>query len=147
MVAVCGSEQAAELAREELAEVVLEREPAGQNPAARAAIAYALEQGADELLVLSSDLPLITPQALARVIAAAGSESPAAAAAAAVGRGGTNALFMRPPGAIGLHFGDRSLPKFEEDARDRGVKFTIVELPELALDLDEPSDLEALARA
>jgi 2-phospho-L-lactate guanylyltransferase len=146
VVAVCGSEQAAELAREELAEVVLESEPAGQNPAARAAIGYALEQGAEELLVLSSDLPLITPQALAQVIEAAGSESPAVVAAAAVGRGGTNALFMRPPGAIGLYFGDESLVRFEGDARDRGVHFTIIELPELALDLDEPSDLEALAR-
>jgi 2-phospho-L-lactate guanylyltransferase (CobY/MobA/RfbA family) len=65
-------------------------------------------------------------------------------AAAAAGRGGTNALFLKPPDAVGLHFGDRSLAKFEADARSRGVWFEVLDHPDLALDLDEPADLAAL---
>jgi 2-phospho-L-lactate guanylyltransferase (CobY/MobA/RfbA family) len=146
VVAICGSREAAELAGEESVEVVLEPEPAGQNPAARTAVEHALASGAGELLVLSSDLPKVTPAALREVLDAAGSGSPAVVAAAATGRGGTNALFMRPPGTVGLFFGDDSLVKFERDARARAVPFKLLELPELALDLDEPSDLELLFR-
>ncbi len=144
MLAVCGSSEAATLAAEEGAEVVLEAEPSGQNAAARAAVEHALRLGASELLLVSSDLPLVTGQALRKVLAAAGAATPSAVAAAATGRGGTNALLMRPPGALALFFGDDSLARFERDARGRGVPFEVVDLPELALDLDEPSDLEAL---
>ena len=143
-LAVCGSPEAAALAGEVGVETLLEAAPAGQNPAARLAIEHARDQGFDEVLLVSSDLPLVTPESLRRVIEAAGAASPAAVAAAATGRGGTNALFMRPPGAVGLFFGDDSLARFERDARERRVALTVLELPELALDLDEPSDLEAL---
>jgi 2-phospho-L-lactate guanylyltransferase (CobY/MobA/RfbA family) len=44
---------------------------------------------------------------------------------------------------IDLHFGDDSLAKFEADARSRGVRFETYDSPELALDVDEPSDLAA----
>jgi 2-phospho-L-lactate guanylyltransferase (CobY/MobA/RfbA family) len=52
---------------------------------------------------------------------------------------------MSPPDVIGLHFGDDSLGKFERDAAGRGVPFLLHESEALALDLDEPSDLAALA--
>ena len=59
-------------------------------------------------------------------------------------RGGTNALYLAPPDVIGLHFGDSSLAKFEADASEHGASFALHESPELALDIDEPSDLAAL---
>jgi 2-phospho-L-lactate guanylyltransferase (CobY/MobA/RfbA family) len=48
---------------------------------------------------------------------------------------------------LSLHFGDRSLEKFEADARAHGVTFRLYRSPALALDLDEPEDLERLAGA
>jgi 2-phospho-L-lactate guanylyltransferase (CobY/MobA/RfbA family) len=69
---------------------------------------------------------------------------PAVLAAAAAGRGGTNALYLAPPDACGLHFGEDSLRKFEADARRRGAAFETIDSPRLALDLDEPSDLALL---
>ncbi len=105
-----------------------------------------LGRGGRAVLVVSSDLPLVSPEALVRVLelgAAGGSTR--VVAAAATGRGGTNALYLRPPDVIGLHFGDDSLVKFERDAREHGVSFQVVDDPELALDLDEPADLAALA--
>ncbi len=65
----------------------------------------------------------------------------------AIGRGGTNALYLRPADAIGMHFGDQSLAKFRDDAEARGVKFVVHHSDAIALDLDEPSDLERLSRA
>ena len=148
VLAVAGSQAAAELARAAGAEVLVEARPEGQNPAARRGIERALAAGAEAVLLLSSDLPLVTAEAVERLLAKAASvPAPCALAAPAVGRGGTNALYLRPPNAIGLHFGDDSLAKFERDAVEHGVRFELWEAPELALDLDEPEDLDLLAAA
>lgn len=148
VLAVAGSPAAAELARAAGAEVLLEARPEGQNPAARRGIEQALAGGAEAVLLLSSDLPLVTRAALGRLLEHAGGlPAPAVVAAAATGRGGTNALYLRPPDAIGLHFGDDSLVKFEREAAERGAHFELWEASELALDLDEPQDLEMLAAA
>lgn len=145
VLAVCGSEEAADLARGQGAEVLLESRPAGQNPAAGLGLAHAAAGGADAVLLLSSDLPLVAGDDLARMIRRGRQLGPRAAlAAAASGRGGTNALYLRPPDVLGLHFGEASLEKFSADAAARSVPFEIYESPRLALDLDEPSDLEVL---
>jgi 2-phospho-L-lactate guanylyltransferase len=147
VLAVCGSEAAAEAARQSGAEALLESRPAGQNPAARLGIAYAAARGAGAVLLLSSDLPLVTRRVVAGMLAAARRLGrPAVLAAPATGRGGTNALYLCPPDAIELHFGDDSLAKFSRDAAARGVRFELYESPRLALDLDEPGDLEELSR-
>ena len=146
VLAVCGSAEAAGLALGLGVEVVLEAAPSGQNPAARAGIEHVSRRGAQAVMLLSSDLPLVTEGALLALAHAADGRSTVGVAARASGRGGTNALFLRPVDAFGLHFGDGSLSSFEADARARGVPFAIRDDPALALDLDEPSDLLALGR-
>jgi 2-phospho-L-lactate guanylyltransferase (CobY/MobA/RfbA family) len=118
----------------------------GQNAAAALGIEIATKRGMDSVLLLSSDLPLVDGDAIRSLIESALNEANIAVAAAADGRGGTNALFLRPPGALPLCFGDRSLGRFQEAARIRGVKFIAKHDPRLSLDLDEPTDLRALAR-
>ena len=141
---VAGSESAAGVARSTGNEVVVEQRASGQNPAARLGIAAAVERGADAVLLLSSDLPLIDAGVVTRLLEwADGLPRPAVVAVPAIGRGGTNALYLAPPGVIELHFGDDSLAKFESDACSRGVRFETYQSPELALDVDEPSDLAA----
>jgi 2-phospho-L-lactate guanylyltransferase (CobY/MobA/RfbA family) len=128
--------------------VLLEPREEGQNVAARRGINHAVAGGAAAVLVLSSDLPLVTRDAVADLIRYASRLSPPAAVAVpALGRGGTNALYLRPPDAIGLHFGDESLAKFRADADSRGVELVIHHSEAMALDLDEPADLARLSRA
>ncbi len=147
VLAVAGGPEPASVAAGLGAEVLVETEPAGQNAAAALGLAQATAGGATAVLLLSSDLPLVTRDAVAQMLAR-GAELPAPAvlAAPATGRGGTNALYLKPPGACGLHFGDDSLRKFEADAAARGAVFELFESPLLALDLDEPADL-ALVRS
>lgn len=141
---VAGSEAAAKTARELGNEVVVEERPRGQNSAARLGIEAAVEGGAEAVLLLSSDLPLIETGVVDRLLAWADAlPRPVVVAVPAVGRGGTNALYLAPPDAIDLHFGDDSLAQFEADARSRAVRFETYDSPELALDVDEPSDLAA----
>ena len=147
IIVVAGTSEAAAWAENRSVEVIAESDPQGQNAAGRAAVEWARGAGADGLLLLSSDLPLLTREALAGMLEQARAMgSPAVLAAPATGRGGTNALYLAPPDAIDLHFGDDSLARFERDARLRGVPFELHEAEALALDLDEPDDLARLPR-
>jgi 2-phospho-L-lactate guanylyltransferase len=145
-LAVCGSLEAADLARLRGADLVVERSPSGQNPAAMRGLAEIAQRGAEAALLLSSDLPLVDEAALRRLLARTDAPGNLVVAAAANGRQGTNALFLRPPGDFPLHFGEASLPKFAEEAQLRHRRFIVHEDSSLALDLDEPSDLSAWRR-
>jgi len=148
VLVVAGSDEVAALAQGWGVEVLAEPRQEGQNVAAARGIAKAVEGGADAVLLLSSDLPLVTVEAVREVLeSAAGMKAPVALAVAAVGRGGTNALYLRPPHAIALHFGSDSLAKFRQEAQSRGVEFAVHLSDAMALDLDEPGDLARLRRA
>jgi 2-phospho-L-lactate guanylyltransferase len=148
VLVVAGDAEVAELAKAWGAEVLLEPSQEGQNVAAARGIARAGEGGADAVLLLSSDLPLVTVNSVREVLEAGSQiKGPVAVAVRAVGRGGTNALYLRPPGAITLHFGADSLAKFRDEAERSGVKFVVHDSDAMALDLDEPGDLARLRRA
>ncbi len=145
---VAGSDEAAALAESLGVEALLEPRQEGQNVAAQRGIGYAIAGGADAVLLLSSDLPLVTTRSVRELLAAAKLFiPPAVMAVPAVGRGGTNALYLNPPRAIGLHFGADSLAAFRREARNQHVLFALHQSPAMALDLDEPADLARLRRA
>ena len=145
---VVGSDEAAELALALGAEVMVEPRQEGQNVAAQRGIGRAIDGGAGSVLLLSSDLPLVTNASVRDLLAVAGRLAPPAVVAVpAAGRGGTNALYLNPPRAIGLHFGADSLSAFRREAHSKGVRFVIHRSPAMALDLDEPADLARLRRA
>src|ERR1700720_2449612 len=148
VLVVAGSEEVAELARSWGADVIAEPRQEGQNVAAARGIAKAVADGAGAVLLLSSDLPLVTMDAVRDVIESASQlKAPVAVAVPAVGRGGTNALYIRPPDAIALQFGADSLAKFRQEAQSRGAEFVVHHSDAMALDLDEPGDLARLRRA
>ena len=148
ILVVAGDDEVADLAKAWGADVLLEPSQEGQNVAAARGMARAVEGGADAVLLLSSDLPLVTVDSVREVLEAGSRiEGPVAVAVRAVGRGGTNALYLRPPGAISLHFGSESLAKFRNEAERSGVKFVVHDSDAMALDLDEPGDLARLRRA
>ncbi len=145
---VAGSDEAAALAAELGAEVLVEPRQEGQNVAAQRGLARASENGADAVLLLSSDLPLVTKKSVRDLLREATRLAPPVAVAVpATGRGGTNALYLHPPRAIGLHFGADSLAAFRREAQGLGVRFEIHISPAMALDIDEPADLVRLRRA
>jgi 2-phospho-L-lactate/phosphoenolpyruvate guanylyltransferase len=139
---VAGSREVVEIAERLGADTLLEPRQEGQNKAAERGIAHAIERGASAVLILSSDLPLVTPEAVRDVLDAAGLIAPPAAVAVpALGRGGTNALYLNPPVAIALRFGADSLAAFRHEAESKGVTFATHSSEAMALDLDEPADL------
>ncbi len=121
-------------------EVLLE-DPAlsGLNPQLERAVAIL---GDDELLILHADLPLATGAAIAAVIAA-----PAPAPSVTIvrsGDGGTNVMFLRPPGRFPLAYGPHSAAAHQAAAARAHVAFLEVHDHTLALDLDTPDDIRTL---
>jgi len=148
LLVVAGSDEVGALAEKLGAEHIVEQRQEGQNTAAMRGITHAVARGAESVLVLSSDLPFVTRRSVKRLLAIAAAEpGPLVVAVPAVGRGGTNALYLRPPHVINLHFGGDSLALFRHDAETRNVRFLIHHSTEMALDLDEPDDLQRLRRA
>jgi 2-phospho-L-lactate guanylyltransferase len=145
---VAGSQEVADMAERLGAQAVVEPRQEGQNVAAKRGIARAVKGGAGAVVLLSSDLPSVTAKSVRELLrVAAQIETPAVVAVPAVGRGGTNALYLRPPDAITLHFGADSLDSFRREAETRGVNFVIHQSEAMALDLDEPDDLARVRRA
>jgi 2-phospho-L-lactate guanylyltransferase len=145
---VAGSQEVATMAERLGSQVIMEPRQEGQNVAAKRGIARAVHGGAGAVLLLSSDLPHVTAKSVRELLAAAALvATPAAVAVPAVGRGGTNALYLRPPDAITLHFGADSLESFRRESETRGVNFVIHHSEAMALDLDEPDDLARVRRA
>src|SRR5260370_13211115 len=103
---VAGSDEAAALAAELGAEVLIEPRQEGQNVAAQRGLARATQNGADAVLLLSSDLPLVTKKSVRDLLREPSRLAPPVAVAVpAPTRGATNPLYLPPPRAIGLHFG------------------------------------------
>jgi 2-phospho-L-lactate guanylyltransferase len=122
-------------------EVMLEH-GSGLNPALHAARDRATENGADAILILPSDLPLLEASDLHRLLLAA-TLSPSIAIAPSYD-GGTNALFLHPPYAIDFAFGPDSYRRHHEQATVAGMTVHIIHSPTLALDIDWPDDLRLL---
>lgn len=145
---VTGSQEVVALAERLGAETLLEPRQEGQNAAANRGIAEAVKRGARAVLLLSSDLPLVTQDAVQELLDFGGRlPTPAVVAVPAIGRGGTNALYLEPPDAMSLHFGADSLAAFRREAEASGVNFAIHRSEAMALDLDEPADLAYTRRA
>jgi 2-phospho-L-lactate guanylyltransferase len=144
LIVVSGEPLAQELAHEAGAEVVADPEDAGHVEAALAGIARAEVEGAERVVLLAGDCPLLDPRELDRLLTGV----PGSYVGIVPDRHGTgtNALLLSPPGAIVPAFGEGSRDRHVEAARAAGIPFGIEELPSIELDLDTPGDVIALTR-
>lgn len=144
LIVVSGDPVAQELAAGAGAEVVPDPEDAGHVEAALAGIARAEVQGAERVVLLAGDCPLLDPRELDRLLTAV----PGRYVGIVPDRhgSGTNALLLSPPDAIVPAFGEGSKDRHVEAARQAGIPFGIEDLPSIELDLDTPADVIALTR-
>ena len=103
----------------------------------------ALDAGADTLAVLLGDTPLVTAEALTRAVHTLGR----VVVAPDADEVGTNLLVRRPPRAIAARFGPDSYRKHLESAETKGMPAAVVDLDELAFDLDGPGDILTLLQS
>jgi 2-phospho-L-lactate guanylyltransferase len=144
LILVSGDPIAQELAAGADAEVVPDPSDGGHSEAALAGIARAETEGAEAVLLVPGDCPLLDPREIDRLLTGV-PESFVGIVPDRHGTG-TNALLLRPPGAIVPAFGEGSRKRHVAAAREANVAFEVEGLPSLALDLDTPADVVALTR-
>ena len=144
-VVVTSEPRAVELATMAGAELVADPDMGGHSGAALAGIARARELGAERVVLLPIDCPLLSPRELERLLTG----MPERYVGVVPDRHGTgtNALALAPPDAIEPSFGEGSCARHVAAARAAGVPYGVEELPSLALDLDTPADVVALTMA
>jgi 2-phospho-L-lactate guanylyltransferase len=132
-------------------EAAVHRQPGeGLNEGITIGVEAALAAGAGSLLVLPSDLPFLTVEALEELLLAADAGMVAAGGGPLVAivpsdaGGGTNALLLRPPDVIAPAFGSASFEAHLRAAEVAGAAVQVVSDPVLGFDLDTPDDLERL---
>ena len=142
LVVVTADPVAMQVAQRHGARILSEGGEEGQTQAMRYAVDVLAAEGRRAILTLPIDVPLITPQEIDAVVAAARRE-PEFVIVPAHDRQGSNAILCAPPGHVPLSFGNHSFAPHLAAARQRGLEPCVVELPGIGLDIDSPADLAA----
>lgn len=133
---------ALKLAAECQFEVILDSENPGETGAIEMATRVCVERGEDSTLVIPADIPLIEPWELEEIYKHAPVEG-TVLVPAGDGRG-TNAVLRRPADLFPLQFGNDSFKPHRVAAQAIGKPCVILNLPGIAVDVDNPPDLRQL---
>ncbi len=144
IVVVTDDPRAREIAGAAGAEVIADVAEGGHSEAALAGIALAGDRGAECVVLIPGDCPLLDPRELDRLLTGI----PGSYVAIVPDRHGTgtNALALLPAGRDRPAFGEGSCERHVAAAREAGIPFSVEPLASLGLDLDTPADVVALAR-
>jgi 2-phospho-L-lactate guanylyltransferase len=145
LVVVTVDRAAAELARRYGARILEAGARDGHSGAVAAAARLLLAEGRAGMLTLPGDIPLVTAAEIGSLLAAHG-PAPAFTIVPSHDEGGSNAILLSPPDAVPLRFGVDSFFPHLRAAEARGIRPTVLRLPGIALDIDNPEDLAAFVR-
>jgi 2-phospho-L-lactate guanylyltransferase len=139
---VTGDPYAVQLATEYQFEIIPDPDNPGETGAIEMATRICVARGAESTLVIPADIPLIQAWELEEILKQAPTEG-SLLVPAADGRG-TNAAFRRPAGLFPLRFGNDSFKPHHAAAQATGKACVILNLPGIAVDVDNPEDLQQL---
>jgi 2-phospho-L-lactate guanylyltransferase len=123
-------------------EIIADPDNPGETGAIEMATRVCVDRGVDSTLVIPADIPLIQAWELEEIL----KNAPVAGSVlvpAADGRG-TNAAFRRPGDLFPLRFGNDSFKPHYAAAQATGKPCVVLNLPAIAVDVDNPADLEQL---
>lgn len=120
----------------------------GENVSVEQATKICMNWGASSVLVVPSDIPLITLADVDFLIEKSKNDdqenhsyTPRVILVPSLDHKGTNALLRRPPDIIPTHFGYNSFQAHIAEAEKQQIPYKIWILPRIALDIDSPEDL------
>ena len=125
------------------AEWVDEADSEGHSAAALAGINHALTNGADRVLLVPGDCPLLDPKEVDSLLDETHSTECLSVIPDRHGTG-TNGLLICPPLAVAPSFGPGSHQRHHDLAAAAGIKSLTTPLASFALDIDTMDDLQAM---
>jgi 2-phospho-L-lactate guanylyltransferase len=117
------------------------------NAAVAAGVAAARQRGADTVLIVPGDVPLISANDLQALLDAAGQAQRAVIVGSSRDGQGTNALLLRPPDVIAPSFGPPSVGRHVRAGLSAGAHTMVRSGLGLSLDVDTSDDLATLQAA
>ncbi len=126
-------------------EVIIESEQISESVSVDFGSKEAKRLGAGSVLRLPIDLPLITSEDI-EIILNHDKAEPSAVIVPSRDGTGTNALLRRPPDLFPSYFGSDSFAKHLREADAAKAACTVIRLPRIALDIDDPDDIEDLMK-
>jgi len=139
---VTGDAFATELAREYGFGVIPDPENPGETGAIEMATRICVERGDENTLVIPADIPLIQSWELDEIFTQAPREGSLLVPAADAR--GTNGAFRSPADLFPLRFGNDSFKPHHAAAQATGKPCVVLHLPGIAVDVDNPEDLQQL---
>jgi 2-phospho-L-lactate guanylyltransferase len=141
---VTGDDKVAAIAAMAGAEVIRESAENGETGAVDFARLELKRAGCEAVLILPGDMPLVRARDVEQILAQVpdGATAPFALLVPSHDRLGTNALLLAPPDAIPLRFGYDSFTFHSAQVSAQGLPLYGFENEHIALDIDEPQDLE-----
>lgn len=141
---VTGNDKVAAITTELGAAVIREPAETGETGAVDFARLDLKNCGCEAVLIIPGDMPLVRSRDIEQVLAQvpADAKAPYALLVPSHDRLGTNALVLAPPDLIKLRFGYDSFTFHMSQVTAQGLPMRFVENEAIALDIDEPKDLE-----
>jgi 2-phospho-L-lactate guanylyltransferase len=133
---------ASRLAAEYRFEIIPDPENPGETGAIEMATQVCVERGEESTLVIPADIPLIQSSELEEILRHAPKQG-TVLVPAGDGRG-TNAVLRCPADLFPLRFGNDSFRPHRAAAQATGKPCIVLNLPGIAVDVDNPSDLQQL---
>lgn len=120
----------------------------GLSPVVNAAATVFAFEGAQDLLVIHGDVPLLSHDELERFLQAHRKAAPQAVTLVPDRwHGGTNLLAWRPIASFSVQYGEGSFRRHCDSATRNGADLTVCELPGASIDVDELADLRTVVQA
>lgn len=123
-------------------DIIADPDNPGETGAIEMATRVCVERGVDSTLIIPADIPLIQVWELEEIMEKA-PVTGSVLVPAADGRG-TNAAFRRPADLFPLRFGNDSFKPHHAAAQATGKPSVVLNLPGIAVDVDNPEDLEQM---
>ncbi len=117
----------------------------GHTGAVAAAARLLAAEGRSGMLALPGDIPLVTPAEIAQLLAAH-LPAPSFTIVPSHDKKGSNAIACSSSDAVPLRFGENSFYPHLQAAEACGIRPTVLHLPGIALDIDNPEDVVSFMR-
>jgi len=136
-------EPAMDLARHHGFEIITETEQISESASVDYGSCLLAARGVDSVLRLPIDLPLISSEDIELILSRMTAGLSTVMVPSRDGTG-TNAIARTPPDLFPSHFGPNSLAKHQAEAAQCNANCELIEVPRIALDIDDPEDVAFL---